>query len=166
MAGIKKSLDHKRAKESLKYMYYNRYLLVRYLTAVFFFANLYWLLFLLLAHTKFAFIPLTLLVVLVLVAAEQVKLFSDHTNHTPKTKLYYWFQLLVNLALLPMVFSPMFSELFPFMANTKAAGQLLSVVLFLSILLCLIILRRLHMIRHDQDRHFARIKEYEKTLHI
>lgn len=166
MADTNKSLDHTRAKLGLKNMYYNRYLLVRYLTAGFFFVNLYWLLFLLLAHSKLIVIPFSLLVFLVLVAAEQVKLYSTHTNNTRMTKLYYWLQLLVNLVLLLFVLSSQFSELFPFMANTQKAGQLLSVGLIIGSLLCLIILRRLRLIRHDQDRHFARIKRYEKTLHI
>jgi hypothetical protein len=166
MAVTKRNLDRTRAKLSLKNMYYNRYLLVRYLTAGFFFVNLYWFLFLLLAHSKFTVIPFSLLVFLVLVAAEQVKLYSTHTNNTPMTKLYYWLQLLVNLALLPVALSSQFSELFPFMADTQKAGQLLSAVIFIGSLLCLVISRRLRLIRNDQDRHFARIKQYEKTLHI
>ncbi|MBP3038500.1 hypothetical protein J9303_03165 [Bacillaceae bacterium Marseille-Q3522] len=162
----KEELERNRQRASLKNMYFNRYLLVRYLTAGFFFTNLYWFLFLLLAQTKLAFIPLILLVFLVLVVAEQVKLYSSHTNDTPVTKWYYRFQLAVNLVMLPMVFLPIFSELFPFMANTKEAIQLLSIVLLAGSFLCLIILRRLHAIVHDQDRHYERIKQYEKTLHI
>ncbi|MCQ2010960.1 hypothetical protein NOM01_13170 [Sporolactobacillus sp. STSJ-5] len=166
MADTKRNLDRTRAKVSLKNMYYNRYLLVRYLTAGFFFVNLYWFLFLLLAHSKFTFIPLSLLVFLVVVAAEQVKLYSTHTNNTPMTRLYYWLQLLINLVLFPLVLSSQSSELFPFMANTQKAGQLLSAILFIGSLLCLVISRRLRLIRCDQDRHFERIKQYEKTLHI
>lgn len=51
----KKALNLNRKKLSLKTMYFNRYLFVRYLSAGFFFINLYWLIALFLVQGKMIF---------------------------------------------------------------------------------------------------------------
>ncbi|MEG3033149.1 MAG: hypothetical protein RR813_08035, partial [Enterococcus sp.] len=72
----KKALDLDRKKLSLKNMYFNRYLLVRYLSAIFFFSNLYWLIALLLVGSKLFFVPAILIISILPAVFEQEKLYN------------------------------------------------------------------------------------------
>ncbi|HHX70554.1 MAG TPA: hypothetical protein GX708_21190, partial [Gallicola sp.] len=89
----KKIIDKKGKELSLKNMYFNRYLIVRYTVALFFFINLYWLLSLLLTKSFMAILPCMLILLLILVIFEHAKLYSNHTNKLPRTKLYFKIQL-------------------------------------------------------------------------
>ncbi len=162
----KEVLETNRKKASLKNMYFNRYLLIRYLTAGYFFTNLYWLIFLAGTQTVLAFIPLVLMVTLILAIAEQVKLYSEHTNSTPRTKSYYWLQFAVNMVLLPVIFSPVFGQLFPFMKNDGNGRQFILIIVLVGSFFCLVVQRKIYLIQWNRDRHFDRIQQYEKTLHI
>lgn len=74
-------LEKNKKEQSLKSMYYNRYLLVRYVTAIFFFTNIYWLISLVISDSSLYFLPLTLIIILILSVAEQVKIYSSPTNN-------------------------------------------------------------------------------------
>ena len=59
---MEKTAELNKKKMSLKVMAYNRFLMIRYTTALFFFSNLYWLVFLLYQKSSGFMIPLLLLV--------------------------------------------------------------------------------------------------------
>lgn len=60
----KQELEARRKEAAIKNMYYTRYFSVRYATAFFFFANLYWMLMLYLSNASFVLLlPLLLTVI-------------------------------------------------------------------------------------------------------
>ncbi len=162
----KKALDLDRKKLSLKNMHFNRYLLVRYLSAVFFFSNLYWLIALLLVGSKLFFVPAILIMSILPAVFEQAKLYNTPNNSVPKTEMYYWLQLIVNLGLLLSTFTPLFSWVFPFMNPGVSGRAFIVMFLLFGSLLCLVIKHRLHDISNNRDKHYHRIKQYEKSLYL
>ncbi|AZP93788.1 hypothetical protein QJ527_12600 [Enterococcus mundtii] len=160
----KKPRELEKKAFSLKVLYFNRYLIIRYLTAGFFFTNLYWLVSLLLASSKLFWVPSGLLFFLLPVVAEQVALYRTHKNNATVTRNYFWLQALTNVFLLLAVFSPGYSQLFPFMANGSNGQALILCVIACGLLICLFCQRRLNKIHTDTDRHYQRIKEYERVV--
>ncbi|MGX7025725.1 hypothetical protein [Vagococcus hydrophili] len=153
-------------KMSLKVMAYNRFLMIRYTTALFFFSNLYWLVFLLYQKSSGFMIPLLLLGTSLLPIVEQVKLYREPTNKAPLTKKYYQIQLGANLVLMMISFTPLFKELFFFMNQDKGGKFSIIFILLVGMILCLLILQRLNQIKHNQDKQYDRVKKYEKLLGI
>lgn len=70
-------------------MYFNRYLFVRYLSAVFFFIKLYWLIVLFLVQGKTIFIPALLILSIFPAVFEQAKLYSTPQNIATRTMGYF-----------------------------------------------------------------------------
>lgn len=158
-------LDQNRKKFSLRSMYFNRYLLVRYMTALFFFTNLYWFLSLIFSNSSLYFVPLMQIIVLILCFAEQVKIYSKHTNHAKYTIYSFRFLVVINIVLLILACFPgSFHMLYPFLVNELKSRIMIISLLTVGIILCLITLNRLNKIKHDQDRYFQYIKEYEKLM--
>lgn len=152
---------------SIKTMYFNRYLLVRYVSALFFFTNLYWLITLLMSNSPLYFIPLFVLIAALFHFAELVKMYSSHTNNAKNTK--YFFQLLFwtnVLLLLPTCFSSSFTQLYPFFVDQAQSKILVLSILITGMLLSVFILYRLHQIKHNEDKHYERIKKYEEAINL
>lgn len=147
-------------------MYFNRYLIIRYLTAGFFFTNLYWLVSLLLASSILFWLPLGLLFFLLPVVAEQVALYRTHKNNASVTRNYFRLQAVINVFLALAVFTPVYSELFPFMAQGSSGQALILFVIVSGLLICLFCQQRLNKIHANTDRHYQRIKEYERVVHF
>ncbi|AEH52549.1 hypothetical protein BCO26_0490 [Heyndrickxia coagulans 2-6] len=68
------------------------------------------------------------------------------------------------ILLLPSCFSSSFAHLYPFLINQNKSKGLILAVLIAGIFLSVFILYRLYQIKHDEDKHFQRIKEYEKAI--
>lgn len=165
MESDEKTIEKDKKTLSLKSMYFNRYLLVRYATALFFFTNLYWFISLTLSQSAFFFVPLVLLVVLVCSISEQVKIYSDHTNNAKYTRLSFLTLLGTNILLvLPVYFSSSFTQLYPFLVDETKAKLLILLILVAGIGISGVILYRLNKIKHNEDRHYKRIKQYEEAI--
>ncbi|WP_152655731.1 hypothetical protein [Oceanobacillus sp. CFH 90083] len=161
----KTQIEQNRKKFSIKSMYFNRYLLVRYVSALFFFTNLYWMISLLISDSSLYVIPLILMAGLLFSIAEQVKIYSNHTNNAKYTKYSYLMLLITNLILIiPTCFSSSFTQLFPFLLNQEKSKILVLIILVAGILLSALILYRLNQIKHNEDKHYERIKNYEKAV--
>ncbi|GGA92129.1 hypothetical protein [Ornithinibacillus halotolerans] len=157
--------EQNRKKLSVKTMYFNRYLLVRYVSALFFFTNLYWLISLVMSDSSLFIIPLAVLIVFVIAAYEQVKLYSSHTNDAKLTKFSIMFQLITNIALLlPTYFSSTFTKLYPFLIDQVPSKLFVTFFLVIGILFSLILVKRLNKIKRNEDKHYQRIKEYEAII--
>src|SRR5699024_8896430 len=99
-------------------MYFNRYLLVRYVLDLFFFFYLYWILGLLLSSSYLFFIALILIVFLISSGIEQVKIFNAHTSNAIYTKLCFIIMFSTNIILiLTTYFNFTFLNLYPFLVN-------------------------------------------------
>ncbi|AXI10274.1 hypothetical protein CUC15_15630 [Oceanobacillus zhaokaii] len=158
-------MEQSRKKISIKSMYFNRYLLVRYVSALFFFTNIYWLISLVMSDSSLYIIPLILIIVLVISTAEQVKIYSKHTNNAKYTKFSFMTLLFTNVFLIiPSCFSSSFTQLYPFLLNQEKSKILVLVILTIGILLSALILNRLFRIKHDEDKHYDLIKKYEEAI--
>lgn len=159
--------EKNRIRFSLKSMYFNRYLLVRYVTALFFFTNFYWLVSLILSKSSFYIIPLILMGILIISVAEQVKIYSKHTNNAKYTRLSYIAMIIANVGLIvPTCLSSSFAQLYPFFVNETKSRVFVFFILITGILLSVIMLRRLNQIKQNIDKQYQRIKEYEKAVKI
>ncbi|ASS97891.1 hypothetical protein B9L19_00455 [Geobacillus thermocatenulatus] len=158
-------LERRRQEQSVKSMYYNRYLLIRYVMAVIFFANLYWFICMIMVHSFLHVIPLLLMMILTISMAEQVKIYSAPTNDARYTKYVFLVLLWINVLLAVMAcFTAPFGQLYPFLINENKSRGLVLAILFLQICLILVSLNRLRQIKNNEDKHYYRIQQYEKML--
>lgn len=160
----KQQLERQRQETSIKSMYYNRYLVIRYLCATFLFTNLYWCLFLVKQGAKSTIVPLALLLIMIPVLVEHAKLFSEHRDTTPATRRYYRVQLWVNIALLGSIGTPLFGIIYPFMEQTILAKSCVAALLLLGIALCFWALKRLDQIVCRTDKQYGRIQQLLKVI--
>lgn len=152
-------------KTAVKNFRYNRYLMLRYLLAGFFFSNLYWGLALLMTSSIFALLPFGLLLLSVPAIAEHVRLYgfaSDEVkNKLQFHKMYQQIQAAINVFLLLSCITGMsFSKLYPFLTNTIETRLATSSVLLAGIILSLIKLKRIQMIYINQDQHYQAIQRF------
>lgn len=157
------SVEEKKKADSIKYLYFSRYLMVRYIVVVFLFANLFWLL-ILCQYQKWLGVTVSgIMTILVAIAAiEQLTKMHNRQLDVPLTRYYFWIQLVVNLILLCCVFSPIKKQLFPFVTN-KNSVYLICAFLLVGIFLVYICERRIHNIRVGKDRYNSAIKTFEKN---
>lgn len=160
----KQQRDAYRKKTSLNSMYFNRFLLIRYILAIFMFCNLYWAIFSLGTLSIVSILPIALIVGLVVALFEQIKLYRQHTNDLPKSRVFFISQLTTNCILLLGVYSPLFNTIFPFLTDESATKSAITLVLLLGIVLCLLTLNKIQKISQNQDKHFMTIKQYEQTV--
>ncbi|GGB56415.1 hypothetical protein F3157_10170 [Virgibacillus dakarensis] len=158
-------IEQNRKEFSIKSMYFNRFLLVRYVSALFFFTNLYWFISMLMSDSSLFVIPLILMIVLLFSIAEQVKMYGKHTNNAKYTKYCFMILLSTNVILIVTTcFSSSFTQLYPFLLNQDKSKILVLTILIVGILLSVFILYRLIQIKHNKDKHYQRIKKYEEVI--
>src|SRR5699024_4146669 len=92
----KKQLEIEKKQFSLKIMYFNRYLIISYLTAGFFYMNLYWLIILLVSKSIFLIVPIGLIGLTLPAVGEQIRLSRQHQNTVPRTKRFLKWQGIMN----------------------------------------------------------------------
>lgn len=160
----KEKLDKSRKETSLKTMYFNRYLLVRYITAGFFFVNLYWFLALIMSERVWAIVPGINLIFMIRAIWELCTMFSSPIDDAKKTILAYKIILGVNVAIVAALFTPFFSKLFPFLTDTGVSHEFIFGITFIGMIFCAVILKRLQKIKNHTDKQFKYTKQYEKTL--
>lgn len=149
-------------KLSLTSMYFNRYLVFRYATAIFFFTNLYWLV-ILAGSSSFAWIvPAVLLLGSGAVMVEQVSKYWKRQNNLSVTRGYYLAQAVINLLIILSVALGQRSVLYPFLTD-KSNGVVI-VLLTLGIVISLLLEHRGCLIEHDRDRYLKHIKQFAASL--
>ena len=158
----KMTLKKQKQATSLNTLYFNRYLLIRYLTAAYVFSNLHWAFLLIGYHKITAIIPLILFIASILVVIEQVKKYWQRDSQLPFAKYFYIVQAGVNILAIGSYFTSFFNELFPFMS--ASGGVIMLVYLILGLGGCLLIERRVLQIEANQDRALQIIKEYEAVI--
>ncbi|WP_048000545.1 hypothetical protein [Lactiplantibacillus herbarum] len=147
---------------SLTSMKFNRFLLFRYVTAIIFFVNLYWLVLLAGLGRVMWLLPALLMVMAGTVMFEQAGKYWHPTNQLTLTKWYYGIQLSVNLALMVLVVSGQLSLVYPFLTNQAAVW----LVIFLAVgtAICGLLERRIYLVEHDRDRYLQHIKQFAASL--
>ncbi|MBZ2155464.1 hypothetical protein K1I51_02180 [Streptococcus anginosus] len=161
----KQELEARRKETAIKNMYYTRYFSVRYVTAFFFFANLYWMLMLYLSNAGLVLLlPLLLTILAALAMWEQTRMYTVHQKEATLTRFFYNVSALANVLLLLLVFAGQYHFLFPFFSISTTTVTVLTVVLSLGLLLAILMLRKLSRIHHHTDKQYKRIQEYIATV--
>lgn len=157
-----RDIEAQKAQASLVAMNFNRYLMIRYFSAAYFFSNLYWLVLTLHAAKPVWLFPLIVLVVCLVMVVEQVGKYWSKLNRLKWTKIYYFCQAVLNSVLLIMVLTTDWSFVFPFI---KKSGQsFISLFLLVGIMGCMLILRRCWLIEHNHDRYYQHLQAFEHSL--
>lgn len=140
-------------------MRFNRFLVFRYITALFFFLNLYWSILTIAYWTIAGLIPIILMIMDVVILVEQTQKYWQQSNRLRVTKIGFWIQSAVNLVgiLFALIGQPQI--IVPFMNQT---GRWLLVGLFtLGLLICGYVQRKIWLIEHDQDKYLTYLKAFE-----
>ena len=156
------TVEKNRQDMSLKSMQFNRFMLIRYTTALFFFVILYWAL--IMRHTWVVIIPLAVMFVSGFAIVEQIKLFGQHTNQLIFSKLFFRTQLAVNVALMISTMTPLFASLFQFVNNTNQNRYIVLVILLLGFGVILFVNKRLTLIASNHDKYYSRLVAYQAIL--
>ena len=132
-------------KEELlrKNLRFNRYLLLRYVLALFFFSNLYWLLNQLLRPSLIMLLPISLILMAMVASAEQFRLYGQKQEQLTLTQFFLRFQLTIQLGLATLVWTDWFTFLFPIFENNFAARGVVFFLLLFGVLLSLMSLKRI-----------------------
>ncbi len=157
-----KEIARKKHEDSIKYLYFSRYLMVRYIGTIFFFSNLFWLIICTQYH---AFAGIIVSLVMTIFAAimmlEQLSKMHNRQPDVPITRIYLWVQLVLNLILLVLVFTPVKRSLLPFVINNNARWFMLGVLL-VGILLAIVSEIRIRNIIQGKDRYKKVINTFQK----
>ncbi|MFT8411748.1 MAG: hypothetical protein ABF743_09575 [Schleiferilactobacillus perolens] len=156
-------VEQRRKAQGITSMYFNRYLAIRYLNAIFLFANLYWLILMVGTRQTLWMWPLALLLGVTAVTVEQVRKYWDRSNRLPITRITYFFQSASNALALIFVAAGKLQWVFPFM-SAKSVPTVL-IVLGLGLLIAVFIEYKTYKIEHDKDRRYLRnMKNYQESL--
>ena len=160
----KDNLDKSRKETSLKTLYFNRFLLIRYVTAVFFFTNVYWLCSLIISKNVGAVVPGLTLVFIIRAVWEQCTMYSSHIDNARKTILTYKIMLIENIVYIAALFTPIFKKLYPFLVDNTKSHMFILFINVIGAVLCLISLNRLNKIKNQSDKQFKYIKQYKQNI--
>lgn len=166
MTGDQRQLFDSKREATIRNMYFNRYLLVRYSIAIFFFLSLFWFLML---YTTGSVVLLMVLPLLILVGAgvsmwEMAMMNRTDQEPAKLTAIFYKSILLVNSFLILASLMQLYPSLFPYLKQSPMS--LVSVLIFqvTGILLALINLSRLKRIDQHTDKQYQRIQSLLATL--
>ncbi|WP_067838997.1 hypothetical protein [Amphibacillus sediminis] len=162
-------LNPLRQETAIKNFRFNRFLLLRYLLAVFFFINLYWFLALVMSRSVMMLLPLSLLVICTGAVMEHVKLYGEKSNHLDKhlhiNFTYHCIQVVVNVGLgLTSMTGLAHTHVYPFLADSVQLRLTLAAILVIGIIMSLICIKRIRAIQRQADKHFQYMQEFEKIL--
>ena len=163
MTNEQKTIEMQRRETALKNTFFNRYLLLRYTIALFFFSNLYWLLNQFIRPSLIIVLPISLIILAVLATAEQFRLYGQREERLSLTRLYMRVQLLVQLGLLVLTWTPLFQSLFPIFSGSMSARIFVASLLFLGVGLSLLNLKRIQAIYQRKDKAYQRFIQLEKS---
>lgn len=157
-----------REKMAMKNMRFNRYILLRYSLALFFFANLNWLVFMLPARSIAMVLPIAMMVLATFSIHEFIKLYSKFNQiHLSKTRLYFRSQLALNgVLILSSLHSGFYSFTFPFLnANAYGTVGLIS-VLSLGAVISGLCLCKLNAIAENKDRGYKLFNNFRQSMKV
>ncbi|MGT2906242.1 hypothetical protein [Streptococcus dentiloxodontae] len=145
---------------------FNRYLLFRYSLALFFFANIYWIMIAMYKATAYLILPLVLLILTVMASAEQLRLYGKKEAVLKWTKRAFQAQGLANIAAVFISLVPsQFSLVFPVFENNLAGKGFVIMLQLLAIIIVLINLNYAKHVEENSDKFYYRFqKNFGKTF--
>ncbi|MDF7669296.1 PTS cellobiose transporter subunit IIA [Lactobacillus sp. ESL0703] len=163
MADEKDEIARKKYEDNLKYLYFSRYLMLRYSVSAYLFTNIFWLIFSL-PYKRIAGIIVAAIMTIFAAAAaiEQLSKMHNRDLDVPITRIYFLIQIVVNILLIILLQLPIGKYLFPFVSDQS------SKVLILTILLVGIVLAgccelRIKNILNGKDRYTKVIATFKKN---
>jgi len=155
-------LDKQKLEESLKYMHFNRFMMVRYLSAAYFFVNGAWALVAFSYQSWSLYIALVMLVLNLLSSMEIAGKLQSKTTDTPKSTFYFLVQLTLNLLLAVVCLTPLATAVFPFI-GAKNARAIMIIILLIGAIGALMVLRRLQAVKTNSDKYYKVISAFKKN---
>lgn len=158
------SIETQKKLSSLKNMYFNRYLMVRYFLAVFVFSNFYWAL-----YTQghwIMVIPCILLLLAIKPCFDVIRSYGETSIDMKWSTIYFRAQLGVNIVAAILMWTGMFHDLFPFLSDILPSQILASTILLGGAIMALCCVKRLDKIERNEDKQYKRILQYEKALKL
>lgn len=156
-------IERQRRETALKNTFFNRYLLLRYTIALFFFGNIYWLLNQFIRPSFVIVLPITLIVLAILATVEQFRLYGKRDERLKVTQMFVRSQAVIQVGLLVLTWTSLFTTLFPIFENNQAARLFVFVILLLGLGLCLLNLKRIQEIYERKDKAYQRFIQLEKS---
>ena len=150
-------IERQRRETALKNTFFNRYLLLRYTIALFFFGNIYWLLNQFIRPSFVIVLPITLIVLAILATVEQFRLYGKRDERLKVTQMFIRSQAVI------LTWTSLFTTLFPIFENNQAARFFVFVILLLGFGLCLLNLKRIQEIYERKDKAYQRFIQLEKS---
>lgn len=158
---MKKTSFDVQKEQSVSFMYFNRFLMLRYFTAFMFFTNLYWFGMALASKSWSAILPFFLMIGGIAVTLELTSKLHTKKRAVPISKGYYFAQISVNFGIILISMTPAYALFLPFL-NGKGQFYII-VIALIGILMSVMVLLKIKKIANDQDRQFKVIKMFEKT---
>ncbi|HFZ4417575.1 TPA: hypothetical protein ACIKL6_001770, partial [Streptococcus pneumoniae] len=152
-----------RREMALTNTFFNRYLLLRYSIALFFFGNIYWLLNQFINPSPIIIFPIMLIVFSILATIEQFKLYRNRKEKLGITLMFVRIQMLISIGLLVLTWTSWFKNLFPIFENNQVARLFVFVVLLLGLVLSLLDIRRIKKIYKRTDKVYQQFVQLEKN---
>ena len=161
----KNKTEELRKENAIKNMYYTRYFLVRYVVALYFFLNLYWVLMFVIGGMNVAVIlPSSMLVLGFLSIWEQSRMFSREQVLPKLTKFYFYLSSGLNLVVLILLALGQWTALYPFLKASDSSISVLALIHLLGLGLSSWMLMKLKRIQEQKDKQYYRIKQYFSAI--
>ncbi len=153
-----------RRETSLKTLYFNRFMLIRYSLAIFFFANFFVAYLCWPSATGIA--GAALLIFSILPCWEMGKMYGQKAPGYKMTKLFFLLQWVFNLVLIFMLAMQPTSEVFPFLNDGNDAKITALVVLVIGFALASWCNFRFYQIDRNLDKTYRRIEFFESKYRL
>ncbi|MGT2784849.1 hypothetical protein [Streptococcus merionis] len=161
----KKASHDARKQAALKSTKFSRYLMMRYSIAGFFFANLYWLVAQILEWSFYGLIPIVMLILSVLAAAEQLRMYGTDTVYLSWTKVFFQVAFVLQMVLIGWIYlTDQLGLMFPVFSDSIATKLFLTGLWSVGIVLAYANLHRIALIANNKDKAYHRIKQLEKFV--
>ncbi|HEV1499161.1 TPA: hypothetical protein ACOZLL_001500, partial [Streptococcus pneumoniae] len=157
----RQKIEQQRREMALTNTFFNRYLLLRYSIALFFFGNIYWLLNQFINPSPIIIFPIMLIVFSILATIEQFKLYRNRKEKLGITLMFVRIQMLISIGLLVLTWTSWFKNLFPIFENNQVARLFVFVVLLLGLVLSLLDIRRIKKIYKRTDKVYQQFVQLE-----
>ncbi|EHE32560.1 cellobiose phosphotransferase system IIA component [Streptococcus pneumoniae GA47283] len=159
----RQKIEQQRREMALTNTFFNRYLLLRYSIALFFFGNIYWLLNQFINPSPIIIFPIMLIVFSILATVEQFKLYGNRKEKLGITLMFVRIQMLISIGLLVLTWTSWFKNLFPIFENNQVARLFVFVVLLLGLVLSLLDIRRIKKFINEQIRFINNLSNWKRT---
>ncbi|HGS3609730.1 TPA: hypothetical protein ACL9CQ_002056, partial [Streptococcus pneumoniae] len=106
----RQKIEQQRREMALTNTFFNRYLLLRYSIALFFFGNIYWLLNQFINPSPIIIFPIMLIVFSILATIEQFKLYGNRKEKLGITLMFVRIQMLISIGLLVLTWTSWFKN--------------------------------------------------------